>query len=331
MRIPSGSTDRKMFFVAVDSTDLKTRETGLTSFTVYRSRDGGAATAYTTPTVAELSAANMPGVYVLTLDEDTTIGASHDDEEYCVHITQASMAPVTRSIDIYRVKFTEGQSATVANSAVDVDVERWLGTVVATPTTAGVPEVDVTHVSGTVQTAGDIIADTNDIQVRLPAALISGRIDASVGAMAAGVVTAAAVATNAIDADALAADAVIEIQAGLATSAALATVQTDTDDIQARLPAALVGGRMASNAEVVGDKTEYTLSAAGIDSIWDEVVEGAATVRQFLRGFASAMFGKSNSHQSGTPKYRDIADTKDRISATTDANGNRTAITTDLT
>jgi len=59
MRIASGSSDRKIAFVALDSTDLKTRLTGLTSFTVYRSRNGGTATLYTTPTVTELSAANM--------------------------------------------------------------------------------------------------------------------------------------------------------------------------------------------------------------------------------------------------------------------------------
>lgn len=41
-------------------------------------------------------------------------------------------------------------------------------------------------------------SDTNDIQTRLPAALVSGRIDASVGAMAAGVVTATAIAADAI-------------------------------------------------------------------------------------------------------------------------------------
>lgn len=58
-------------------------------------------------------------------------------------------------------------------------------------------------------------ADTDDIQTRLPAALVGGRVDASVGAMAAGVVTAAAVATGALDADALAADAVAEIADGV--------------------------------------------------------------------------------------------------------------------
>ena len=54
-------------------------------------------------------------------------------------------------------------------------------------------------------------ADTDNMQTRLPAALVGGRMDSSVGAMAAGVVTAAAIATGAVDADALAADAVDEI------------------------------------------------------------------------------------------------------------------------
>lgn len=44
--------------------------------------------------------------------------------------------------------------------------------------------------------AAAIEADTQDIQGRLPAALVSGRIDASVGAMAANVLTAAATAAD---------------------------------------------------------------------------------------------------------------------------------------
>lgn len=144
--------------------------------------------------------------------------------------------------------------------------------------------VDVGKVLGTAQTAGDIIA-------RLPAALVSGRMDSSVGAMAAAVITAAAHAAGAIDANAIATDAigsaelassaVAEIVAAIwdeltataraagsygqlvkddinatissrASSAALATVQADTDDIQTRLPAALVGGRMDSNVGALG-------------------------------------------------------------------------------
>lgn len=73
-----------------------------------------------------------------------------------------------------------------------------------------------------------IQGDTNDIQARLPAALISGRIDASVGDMAADVITAAAIAPDAIGSSELAASAVTEIQSGLSTLTA-AQVNTEVD------------------------------------------------------------------------------------------------------
>lgn len=69
-------------------------------------------------------------------------------------------------------------------------------------------------------------SDTNDIQTRIPAALVAGRIDASVGAMATNVMTAAAAA----------ADLTTELQAGLSTldaagiraAVGLATANLDT-------------------------------------------------------------------------------------------------------
>ena len=44
---------------------------------------------------------------------------------------------------------------------LDANVTQWIGTAAATPTTAGVPEVDVTFVSGTAQTDNDNGADIN--------------------------------------------------------------------------------------------------------------------------------------------------------------------------
>lgn len=136
MRVPSGKTDQKIFFVAVDGTDLVTRETGLSAFTVYRSRNGGAATVYTTPTIAELSSSNMPGVYCLTVDEDTTIASTSDSEEYCLHITCSGMAPITRTIELYRRDTTSGNTALVDANG----------------------RMDVIKVAGTTQTAGDLAA-----------------------------------------------------------------------------------------------------------------------------------------------------------------------------
>ncbi len=128
MRIPSGSTDRYVYFVAVDATDFTTRLPGLTDgspvadFTVYRSRNGAAASAMTTPTINEVDSTNMPGVYELLLDEDTTISSANDTEEMVLHITQETMAPVTRTVELYRPKITEGRTLTVNtdNDLVDI-------------------------------------------------------------------------------------------------------------------------------------------------------------------------------------------------------------------
>jgi hypothetical protein len=118
MRYASGTTDQYLYFIATDATDLKTRETGLTTFTVYRSRNGAAAAAFTTPTINETDSVNCPGVYELLLDEDMTIDASNITEEMVLHITHAGMAPVDRTIEIFStaamgiIDYGTAQSAT---------------------------------------------------------------------------------------------------------------------------------------------------------------------------------------------------------------------------
>lgn len=81
----------------------------------------------------------------------------------------------------------------------------------------------------------------------------------------------------------------------------------------------------------VSDKTGYRLSATGVDDVLDEVVEGTTTMRQMLRGFASALLAKLSGAATTTVSIRDLADTKARITATVDADGNRSAVTLDLT
>ena len=134
-RFVSGVTDQFLYFVAVDSTDLATRETGLSSFTVYRSRNGAAASAMTTPTINETDSSNMPGVYELLLDEDMTIGSGNDSEEMVFHITQASMASVTRTIELYRPKFTIGSTLAIADIFTTQMIESYAANGVA-PTLA---------------------------------------------------------------------------------------------------------------------------------------------------------------------------------------------------
>lgn len=80
-----------------------------------------------------------------------------------------------------------------------------------------------------------------------------------------------------------------------------------------------------------GSKTGYALSAAGIDAIFDEEIENTTTLRQMLRIYTAALAGKSTGGGTTTVAFRDIDDLKNRISATVDNNGNRTAITMDGT
>jgi hypothetical protein len=100
----------------------------------------------------------------------------------------------------------------------------------------------------------------------------------------------------------------------LATAANLAAVKVDT-------------------AAILADTGTdgVLLAAAAVDAVHDEVVEGTTTFRQSLRLMMSALFGKVSGAPTTTLTFRDIGDTKARITATVDADGNRSAVTKDAT
>ena len=87
----------------------------------------------------------------------------------------------------------------------------------------------------------------------------------------------------------------------------------------------ITGGTIDTNS----DKTGYRLSATGVDDVCDEVIEGTLTWRQITKICLSALAGESTGGGTATLIFRDNADTKARITATVDANGNRTAMTLD--
>lgn len=93
-----------------------------------------------------------------------------------------------------------------------------------------------------------------------------------------------------------------------------------------------VGGSVASIA--AGGITAGSLAAGALSAIAAAVmafvVEGSFTVQQYLVGYAAALFGKSDGQDTTIRHYRDTADTKNRITATTASTG-RTAVTLALT
>ena len=81
--IQSGILDQVVFFDAPP---------GLGTWVVYGARGVEAATAFTTPTVTELDSTNMPGVYKLLLDEQTTITVGKATEMLKLFISAAGWA-----------------------------------------------------------------------------------------------------------------------------------------------------------------------------------------------------------------------------------------------
>lgn len=115
----------------------------------------------------------------------------------------------------------------------------------------------------------------------------------------------------------------------------VAAIKAKTDNLPAS-PAA-VGSAMTlasgaiTAAVVATDAIDAdALAANAVDEILDEVVEGTLTMRQVLRLAIAFFSGKASGGGSTPVVFRDSTDAKNRISMTVDADGNRSAVTTDV-
>lgn len=66
-------------------------------------------------------------------------------------------------------------------------------------------------------------------------------------------------------------------------------------------------------------------------AVWTQVLEAGYTAEEIMRVMAAAMAGEVSGAGTTTITIRDIGDTTDRIVATVDGTGNRTAVTLDAT
>jgi len=139
----------------VDATDGVTLETAVAAATldhastgIMISKNGGAlAVRNGTPTA---SAYDAHGMYRITLNTtDTgTLGTLR-----MVFTDAATHLPVWAD---YMVMPANVWDSLFGADVLDVNVAQWLGTAAATPTTAGVPEVDVTHLNGVAGSAANL-------------------------------------------------------------------------------------------------------------------------------------------------------------------------------
>ena len=245
------AAQRRIFFHAVDATDGIAAESALTG-TGWFSKNG-ATPAASTASISEINATNMPGRYYIeaTATELDTLGIIEFRYKAaaCAEVIARAQVKPYDPYDAVRLGLTAlpnaaaeaagglytrgtgaGQINQGANGMVDVNIEQWLDSVVN--------------------------------------ALIAGRVDGSVGAMAADVVTAAAVANGALDAATFAAGA---FDAVWSVATRILTASTNFNDPSA---------------------------ATIADAVWDEDIEAAhggdAAAGLLLRALGAAISNRAN-------------------------------------
>lgn len=200
----------------------------------------------------------------------------------------------------FRIVASDPLMPTTAGRTLDVSAGGEAGVDwanVGSPTT-------VLNLSGTtVKTATDVETDTQDIQSRLPAALVSGRIDASVGAMAANVLTATAIAADAITA-AKVADGTIDaatfaasaITATAIASNAITSAKIATDALTPTHIKSLGRGTADSGASTTSIPTSACTPAGAVaDQFAGRVILfDDDTTTTALRGQATSITASSN-------------------------------------
>jgi hypothetical protein len=221
------AAQRRVYFHLVDATDGITAETGEAGGQPQISSDGGA---WTNTGIGTLSA----------------IG----NGRYYADLTQTAVQTAGTQIE---TRYKSANTAECPGDSVQV--------VAFDPNDAA--GLGLSRINANI---GDVEIDTQDIQNRLPAALVSGRIDSRVGAIGTDVVTA----------DSLAADAGTELAA-----------------------AVWAAGTRTLTAFDSAFKTGYSLSAAGVQAIWDALTSAfvtAGSIGKLLVDNINATISSRSSH-----------------------------------
>lgn len=185
---------------------------------------------------------------------------------------------------------------------------------------AGKPKVDTDTFGGT---AGTFASGVPEVKV---ASIANNAIAAA--AIASDAITAAKIADGAIDAATFASgalDAVWSVGTRLLTAGTNIALAKGT------------GVTGFNDLDAAGVRTAVGLASANLDTqlakadLSSAIVEGTTTWRQAARGWNAALLGKASGLATTAATYRDIGDTKDRIVATVDVDGNRSGVTLDLT
>lgn len=205
--------------------------------------------------------------------------------------------------------------------------------------------------------------NATSIYMILPASYVLGALAITAGAItassfAAGAIDAAAIATDAIGSAELASTAVTEIAQGVwdALMSSLTTSGSVGKLLADNLNATVSSRATQTSVDIIDDFLDTEIAAikaktdnlpvdpadasdiaalfsalnnVSVANILAGVIEGSLTLKDVLRLILAAETGKSTGGGTTSVAFRDNADTKNRIAATVNSNGNRTAVTLD--
>lgn len=112
--------------------------------------------------------------------------------------------------------------------------------------------------------------------------------------------------------------------------------QTSVDTVDANVDSILVDTGTTIPAQITGEINDVQADIAALNDIaaqdvLNATIETNYTLAESVRLHNSVLVGKVSGANTDTEVFRDINDTKDRITATVDEDGNRTAIVIDET
>lgn len=255
-----------------------------TNGTVSVYKDGGTTQSTTGVTDTE-DFDSLTGVHLVAIDTsaDGTFYSAGSD----FHVVLSGATIDTRTVNAFLFSFSlNNRSAlrpTTAGRTLDVSAGGEAGVDWAN---VGSPTTTVGLSGTTVKTATDVETDTADIQSRLPAALVSGRIDASVGAMAANTLTATAIAADAITAAKIA-DGAIDAGTLAADCITAAKIADGAIDAATFAAGAIDATAIADNAIDAGAIAANAITAA-------KIADGAIDAATFAAGAIDATALASN-------------------------------------
>ncbi len=234
-------------------------------------------------TVAGYVDTEVAAIKAVTDKLDGTLEASSDGQIFTAAALQN--APTSSGgLDAAGVRAAIGlASANLDTQLADLPTNAELATALASADDAVLAVLGTPAGASLAADVAAVQADTNDIQSRLPAALVSGRMDSSVGAMANNVMTAAAAA----------ADLTTELQSGLATASALSTLDGKVDVIDGVVDAILV------------DTAEIGVAGAGLTALASAA--SLATVAGYVDTEVAAIKAKTDNLPADPADASDVA------------------------